>query len=934
MAKNSSLVTEMKSLTQYLIDNSTENAKRPLLYPFFRKLYDDKFKIENDAKGADGYVEGVFILETKTDYSDWLSGFYQALHYHKQSGLVYQLVFVIARKFVGIWRVNQIPEHAFLLYHAASPMDAPNRVGKENARKTPQHVKKEIEETALYFIEPKRFDKILQKNEAISFGFDGKNNFPLFGIDFLWYEVKKILTETNAGRIQIDTQNFINQIELLKEFFDHPIEAVHAFYTLIAYWDVTSTLAVNDYTGEVQLVGFKGRKLSDPIAIKPSILKRFKRFVENRYIFTNEGSGLTVDYYFSRFDEVMSRIDPEYVKQHGIFFTDVNLSRFALWFAKRILGEQVNDLYIFFDPAGGSGNLISSWRGKQKHKIISELQPDLLRIIERRMRIDPYHIETGFTIIPKTSENKGLNFLDCDAAHYVAELEKELKLKNLSIDKPFAFLLNPPYKNTDENESARENADANYTIHPSILELTGEDAGKERYLAFLGQILNIARHQTQKREGCEPVVMIFTPTSWLIPRPTYVPFRKTWDSQFSYLDGFIITSNEFFKLKGKWPLAFTVWKYHPEENRDNRVGVYDLTEMTSARFSHVNWAMDDNEVNFQLGVDFENTPKVVFGNERIDIRETIPEIEINGVGKRQTRYDFSRAKKTDEFNQLVSGFPLNNENRHFKLRRTCGSPNGGFIGFMDDNTPVRLRQESLHRLSNLPDRVWLRLDTDFKGINKSKVFNGPQDNRAYCAYSIDSAKSLFTWFVITKSSNGRYPGWANQLDIWIPEIPQELEATWYAHCFAFVLAENRCVVTKFEANNPVAGAPEVFVDNPLCPTNSATFWSTTLDSHITRDHGAAFDLVMAIKNLYKFWNLNYCKGQYLYNTGLHDEPYFRYFSYPDFLTPCSGLIQIRKYAEIHYLEDLQKMFINISVLTKKVREELYRMLADKAGYFG
>jgi hypothetical protein len=195
--------------------------------------------------------------------------------------------------------------------------------------------------------------------------------------------------------------------------------------------------------------------------------------------------GLTVDYYFSRFDEVMARIDPEYVKQHGIFFTDVNLSRFALWFAKRILGEQINDLYIFFDPAGGSGNLISSWRGKQKHKIISELQPDLLRIIERRMRIDPYHIETGFTIIPKTSENKGLNFLDCDAATYVAELEKELKLKNLSLDKPFAFLLNPPYKNTDEHESARESADANYTIHPSILELTGEDAGKERYLAFL-----------------------------------------------------------------------------------------------------------------------------------------------------------------------------------------------------------------------------------------------------------------------------------------------------------------------------------------------------------------------------------------------------------------------------------------------------------------
>jgi hypothetical protein len=193
---------------------------------------------------------------------------------------------------------------------------------------------------------------------------------------------------------------------------------------------------------------------------------------------------------------------------------------------------------------------------------------------------------------------------------------------------------------------------------------------------------------------------------------------------------------------------------------------------------------------------------------------------------------------------------------------------------------------------------------------------------------------MFNWFCITKIVIQKYPIWANQLDIWKPEIPASLEAIWYAHCFAFVLAENRCVVTKFEANNPVAGAPEVFVDNPLCPVNPAAFWSTTLDSHVTRDHGAAFELVSAIKSLYKLWNKNYCQGQFLFNVGLKDEPYFRYFSYPDFLTPYSGLIQIRKYAEIHNLEDLQEQFAQISALTKKVREELYRMLVEEAKYFG
>ena len=47
------------------------------------------------------------------------------------------------------------------------------------------------------------------------------------------------------------------------------------------------------------------------------------------------------------------------------------------------------------------------------------------------MQADPYHFEMGFTIIPKTADNKGLNFLDKTAEEYVAELEKVLKLKNL-----------------------------------------------------------------------------------------------------------------------------------------------------------------------------------------------------------------------------------------------------------------------------------------------------------------------------------------------------------------------------------------------------------------------------------------------------------------------------------------------------------------------
>jgi hypothetical protein len=652
-------------------------------------------------------------------------------------------------------------------------------------------------------------------------------------------------------------------------------------------------------------------------------VRDFRKFVESHYVFTNEGSGLTVDYYFSRFDEVIAAIDPEYVKQHGIFFTDRNLSKFALWFAKHHFPGNINEDYIVFDPAGGSGNLVSSWRGKLKHKIVSELQPDLLRTIERRMKADPFHIETGFTIVPKTSENKGLNFIDHPAADYLAELKKELKLKNIELDKPLAFLLNPPYKNTDENQQVREQTEAHYHIDPSILALTGEDAGKERYLAFLGQILLMAQAQNEGNAALKPVVMIFTPTSWLIPRPTYVPFRKHWDRHFKYHSGFIVTSNEWFKLDGKWPLAFTMWTYEPnEDGNDNTVIVSDLTHLCRPDLN-INWNDSDEKVEEELTKTLKGIKQVKLNSSKIGIKEWV----------NQKMYDFKRdATKTEvESNKIFGGLPLKDIRRGNK--KTYGISNSSFIGFMDDATPVRIKASDEVRFKDSKQMFWFRLDTAMKDINKSKCFNGPTDNRSYGVFDLDSAKHITSWFAITKALNGIYPTWANQYDIWEPEIKPELEKYWYSLCFAFVLAENRCVVTKFEADNPVEGAPEVFVDNPLCPANRESFWCTVLDNEIVRQPEHAYLLVEKIKEFYRHWNIAYCKGQYREHVGLENEPYFKYFDYPDFLTPYSGLIQIKKYAEQEGCHDLLELLIEITRLTKNVKSEIYRLLVDEFKYF-
>ena len=350
-----SVSDELELFREYLRSDSNEDAKTPLLHPLFRKLFGEKFRIESDVHGADVYVAGQIIVESKTSYDQWLEGFYQALHYQKKHGLAYNTIMVVAYKFVAIWKVDKLPETAVIFHHTASAQKAPNVVGKENARRTALPLKREIKESAFYWLDP---------NDLKGDIFTGAKNITTES-----FEILKILRNLDSDRLQVNTHNFIQAIERMKPMFDRPIDAVHCFYTIVAYWDITSTVTEKP-NGKISVTGFKGKKGSDDIAISPRKIEDLKKFIETQYIFTNEGSGLTVDYYFSRFDEVLARIDPEYVKQHGIFFTDDNLSKFALWTVKESFADHLNENYIVLDPAGGSGNLISSWRGKLKHKII------------------------------------------------------------------------------------------------------------------------------------------------------------------------------------------------------------------------------------------------------------------------------------------------------------------------------------------------------------------------------------------------------------------------------------------------------------------------------------------------------------------------------------------------------------------------------------
>lgn len=902
---------ELQNLYKRVIGDETENASDHLVFPFFQKIFGN-IKKQSEAKGADIYIDGRLVVELKTKNSDWLIGFFQALHY-KKKGLSFSAITVISNHFIGLWKIANLPEEAITIADASDPATAPNEIGKINARECNKGLESEI-----------------LKKSSFLFNFEIIRMYPN-SIEEQLFEYQNQLENLDNIRCQVNTGNFLKAIGALKPFFPDPLQAIHCFYTIAPYWDITSTVpeAHPSSPDKLFILGKNGKKMSDPIIIAPNHHQDFAKYVESHYLFTNDNEGLTVDYYFSRFDEALAEHDPDYVKQHGIFFTDINLSRFAYWFIREKFGEKkLSDKYIVIDPAGGSGNLVSSWkRNHLKFKIVSELNPDLLKTIELRLKNDPVQVEQGYNIVPKTHENKGLNFIDKPASEYYGIIEKYLGDEGKSIDKPFAFLLNPPYKNTDENKKEREDTEANYGIDKSLLKITGNDAGKERYLAFLAQILELCKLQKTNNPTTEPVLMIFTPTSWLIPRPTYQEFRQKFDEHFKFEKGFMVNGQEFFKIAGRWPVAFTIWRYNQKQNK-NKIRLWDLTEINRNALATIDWNKKFKTLNKEIAQIVKGKKEILFDQSRGSIRYSLPLID--GQNKQQM-YDFKRSPTDSEKtgSSIYGGLPLKDSRR--KNAKTYGANNGKFIGFMDDNTPVRINQDKYKRMSLKPDRVWFRLDNDLKSCNKTRITSGPTDKYSYCAYDLETGKVLCSWFGISKAISDCYPVWANQFDFWQPSIAKKFESEYYSLCFAFALAENRCVVTKFEKDNPAQNTTEIFVDNPLCPINPDSFWSMTLDSQINGQ--LAKQLVDKIKGLYKHWNIAYCKGQNLQNVGLKNEPYFKDFAYPDFVTPYSGLIQIRKYAEINNKADLLEICEDVKKVTKQVRSSLCSLIVNNFKYF-
>jgi hypothetical protein len=804
------LPAHVRGLLAYL-QEPAEKANEDRALAYFRKLFGEEFIRQKEARQSDGYVAGFFVLELKGRTTDWLSGLFQGLAY-KNLNLDFGQIIVGAKDFLAVWSVDSLPEQ--VRQEVSEQSGAPNTIGRKLAQK--------------YASEKARYLKLAKWH-----GSDLTSPLVASSPSLVLASLKAFEDTLRTGRKvrqRITTENFTSYLKQMTQFFDpdQPIKAVRAFYSMVYAWTEHSTIQTSHKSADKAALG--GELITNLV---PGKRLQFKEFVERHFI-PGESH---YDEFFARYDEALDAVDPGFRIRNGIFFTDLSLSKFVMWLSKQYIPE-LGKNYLVIDPACGSGNLVTNWRSplELRHKVVSEIEPELLFAVEQRMKGDAWH-KGKFTVVPKVDENKGLNFLDCSAAEYLEEIRLALKEKGHRPDKPIAFLCNPPYRSDDDQTSTR----ITYDIHPSILAETGLDASSERYCCFLAQMKLVC--ETAKKSGLpgESLLLLFTKSAWLTKRVIFDEIRSKITGSFENVAGALVNGSEFFDVRGSWPVAFTIWRYKGEDadlHTGRSIPLLDLTALTKADLAQIPWGEPQKAEDACRRI-AENARPAELGVSRLSIREW----------SGQTRRDFMRERrKAEKGERIVGGLPRNDPRQLNK--KAYGEKDGSYVGFMDDLTPCRIK-------SSIVDRPWFRLNSQFMDAKKNRCFSGPPTHWGYCASDLDTAKKLFFWYALARTFLQRkYPMWVDADDMWAPFIPAHLQKQVFQTAFAIGFAENECVETWIPANEPVPGTPELIVNNPMTPLDSESFWASVLRPYATSAASAEVRrLVVAVTEVFAHWDV-------------------------------------------------------------------------------
>ena len=234
---------------------------------------------------------------------------------------------------------------------------------------------------------------------------------------------------------------------------------------------------------------------------------------------------------------------PDIRERQGSFFTPQIWVEKAQETIAAVLGEDWQDEYFVWDPAGGTGNLLAGLDPKAKHRVwLSTLQQADVNIVHERIAngaalFDNHVFQFDFL-------NDSFDRLPKDLKNIIDDPEKRKKL---------VVFINPPYAEAG-NIRATTGTGEN---KPEVAK--GTVAHKE-YKPHIGAAANemfalFLIHIAHKIPGC--ILAQFSKLKH-IQAPNFKLFRDVFSSHLE--KAFVVPAKTFDNVKGEFPIGFFVWR--------------------------------------------------------------------------------------------------------------------------------------------------------------------------------------------------------------------------------------------------------------------------------------------------------------------------------------------------------------------------------------
>lgn len=896
----------------------------------------------------DGYTAGWLVLELKGKQKCWIEGFFEGLARKEYS---FQLLVVAAQNILLVfpgpnaqpkeWDADKTQEWNALVKETHAFKGSASAAGKKlaSSHRAKSH---RILKFAIFKWAPDLTGSLFPANQT-------KNE----ALQAFKHLVTSI--DTNNARIEITHRNFCLILKSLLPFFDaadKKFEVVHGFFRCLSFWNPKYVPVASEEPAETDRVVLGAGHFE---GLLPDARDEFISAIQRYEVRKPEKAR-----FYAHYDKAIDAVDHLYRANHGIFFTNEYLARLAITLAEKHVGS-LAEKYIVFDPACGSGNLVTSWNHHLdlRHKVVSEISHVLLKAFELRLQDKSKEKKKGVTIIPKTSTGQGLNFVNRDAASYLKIINGELKNKGHKLNKPLAIICNPPYR----NQKNIKDEFYKYEVHPSLVNIAGKDATNELFVAFLSQIAEVCRLAEEADFPPNSIALLFTTTVWLTGKASYKKIKDHFLSRFQERMGFVVSSNEFFDVsKKKWPLLCTLWEYQPDADLDptrpiafrNLIDLKksDLKELANDKVDAfddlTHWGGDELFYpRLQRLLKTKEGPSIHYNASMVKLKDNIP--PQNGDGNCQIGADlierrailgglcFPTDKQIKErrtkFTKRVLPVYTKNREEGTKLPLPSfvvhGHPSGECIGFTEGKQPFRTKRPYL----NDGKRLFFMLDTRFIKIGTSQCFSGPPPKRGHTIAALGpKEQNLIIGYAMAKSLAGNYRVQYEQFDMWLPKGSPADMLELLELAVAFLYSYNSCIECEIPKDHPTKGVGRTFVTNPLSP-NSDTIWEKLLRPIV--QYGStqpAKSAVAANDKLYQTWK-----------EWISDHPAYRakaplaVYSHTDNRIPLDGwgLFQIGQEVEL-FLKDEQVLHTVNAERKKAVNElkvQIRKTLEEKLNYW-